>query len=113
MTPTTSAAAPSTRDRLIAAAVRVVAREGLEAASMKTIAADAEVTPGLLHDHFPSKEALLEAALRQALDGYHAALRARRDGLAPRRLLDAMCEDARAALAADAEFFRLRLAFAA
>lgn len=107
------AAAATTRDRLVAAAVRVVARDGLEAASVKTIAAEAEVTPGLLHYHFSSKEALLEAALREALDGYLAALRARRDRLPPTALLDAVFESAGQAVVADAEFFRLRLAFAA
>lgn len=111
---TAAPAAPApTRDRLVAAAVRVVARDGLEAASVKTIAADAGVTPGLLHYHFPSKEALLEAALREALEGYLAAVRARREALPAERLLDAVFEDAGAAIAADAEFFRLRLAFAA
>ena len=73
---------PSTRDRLIAAAFVVVAREGLEAASVKAIAVEAGITAGLLHYHFPTKDALLEAALRQALDSYIVRVRTRREATA-------------------------------
>ena len=102
----------STRARLLDAAVRVVARDGLDAASVKTIAAEADVTPGLLHYHFASKEALLEAALRQALETYLQTVRARTKSVAPHELLDAVFADARSAVEADADVFRLRLAFA-
>jgi TetR/AcrR family transcriptional repressor of bet genes len=47
-----TSAPASTRDKLIDAAFRVVARDGLEAASVKTIAAEAGVASGLLHYHF-------------------------------------------------------------
>jgi hypothetical protein len=47
----------TTRERLIAAAFAVVAREGLEGASVKRIAAQAKVTAGLLRYHFPSRDA--------------------------------------------------------
>ena len=103
----------STRERLLAAAIAVVAREGLEAASVKAIAVEADVTPGLLHYHFPSKEALLEAALRQALDAHLEVVRAERARTPPDKLLAALVESGRAAIAADADLFRLRLAFAA
>jgi AcrR family transcriptional regulator len=71
------------------------------------------VTPGLLHYHFSSKEALLEAALRQALEAYLATVRARTASVRPDRVLDAVFEDARTAVSADADVFRLRLSFAA
>lgn len=103
----------STRDRLIDAAFAVVARDGLEAASVKTIAAEAGVTSGLLHYHFPCKDALLEAALRRALDDYVAQARARRAAHPPEDLLQAFLADARAGITKDADFFRVRLAFAA
>lgn len=106
-------AAQSTRERLLAAAVRVVARDGLDAASVKTIAAEADVTPGLLHYHFASKEALLEAALRQAMEAYLETVRARTAAVRPDSMLAAVFEDARAAVVADADVFRLRLSFAA
>lgn len=102
-----------TRDRLIEAAFAVVAREGLEAASVKTIAAEAGITPGLTHYHFPTKDALLEAALRRALEAYRQRLRARRATTAPADQLAAFFADARAGAEADADFFRVRLAFAA
>lgn len=103
---------PSTRERLIEAAFAVVAKEGLDAASVKTIAAAAGVTPGLLHYHFPTKDALLEAALRQALDRYTVRVRERRLSTPRADQVKAFFEDARRAVTADADFFRVRLAFA-
>ena len=103
---------PSTRERLIAAAFVVVARDGLEAASVKVIAAQAGVTAGLLHYHFPTKDALLEAALRQALDAYLERVRARRLSVARADQVAALFADARHAVATDADLFRVRLAFA-
>lgn len=102
----------STRERLIAAAFVVVAREGLEAASVKAIAAEAGITAGLLHYHFPTKDALFEAALRQALEAYLERVRARRQTVARADQISALFADARQAVATDADLFRVRLAFA-
>ena len=101
-----------TRQRLIDAAFVMVAREGFEGATIKAIAAEAAVTPGVTHYHFPTREALLEAALRQALETYLAESRARREGAAPERQIEALFAAARAAAGAEADFFRVRLAFA-
>lgn len=103
----------TTRERLIAAAFRVVAREGLEAASVKAIAADAGLTPGLLHYHFPTKAALLEAVLREALANYLEVSRERREATAPDDQIAAYFRWARASLAVERDFFKVRLAFAA
>jgi len=103
----------STRERLIAAAFRVVAREGLEAASVKAIAADAGLTPGLLHYHFPTKAALLEAVLRAALANYLEVSRRRREATAPDDQIASYFRWARASLAVERDFFKVRLAFAA
>ena len=104
---------PSTRDRLIDAAFAVVARDGFDGASVKNIAAEAGITPGLLHYHFPSREAVLEAALRRALDDYLDRSRRRRESTPPEEQIDAFLADARAAVETDRDFFRVRLAFAA
>ncbi|MFN3857318.1 MAG: TetR/AcrR family transcriptional regulator [Caulobacter sp.] len=104
----------ATRDRLIEAAFTVVARDGIEAASVKNIAAEAGVTPGLTHYHFPSKDALLKAAMCQALDDYRARVRARREeSLGGGDPLGAFFDDAVGSAEEYATFFRVRLAFAA
>jgi AcrR family transcriptional regulator len=106
-------AQPNTRDRLIAAAFRVVAREGMEGASVKSIAAEAGVTPGLLHYHFPTRDALLVAALRQAQADYQDRSRRRRETATPEDLLSASFADAGARMRRDPDLIRARLAFAA
>lgn len=104
---------PSTRDRLIDAAFRVVARDGLDAASVKSIALEAGALPGLLHYHFESKEALLDAALVRGLDSYLARTRARREAAPKERQLDAYFDSVRQALTVDRDLFRVRLALSA
>ncbi len=61
------------RTLILEAALRVFAREGLEGASLRAIAAEAGYTPAALYFHFTSKEALYAALLDRSL----AALRAR------------------------------------
>jgi len=108
-----SRAQPSTRDRLIDAAFAVVAREGLEAASVKTIAAKAGITPGLVHYHFATKETMLEAALRRGLDDYLARNRARRLSTPAAEQISAFFAAARKSIEPDRDFFKVRLAMAA
>jgi AcrR family transcriptional regulator len=58
-------AAPTTRDRLIAAAIGLVARDGMAAATTAAIAQQAGFAEGTLYRHFDSKDELLIAAYRQ------------------------------------------------
>jgi TetR/AcrR family transcriptional repressor of bet genes len=102
-----------TRQKLIDAAFVVVARDGLEGASVKAIAAEAGVTAGLTHYHFPTRDALLEAALRQALERYLEDTRRRREATATDSQVQVFFGAARAAIETDLDFFRVRLAFAA
>ncbi len=53
------------RERLLDAALDVFAVKGIDGASVKDIAAAAEVTPGLLYHYFAGKEALVTALLRE------------------------------------------------
>ena len=55
------------RDRLLQSAVRLFTQAGLDA-SLDAIAKDAGVGIGTLNRHFPSREALIEAAHRHELD---------------------------------------------
>jgi AcrR family transcriptional regulator len=60
-----STAGAATRDKLVRAATRIVAREGMAAATTAAIAAEAGVAEGTLYRHFESKDDLLIAAYRQ------------------------------------------------
>ena len=103
----------TTRDRLINAAFRVVARDGLEAASVKAIAAEAGVAPGLMHYHFVSKDAVLAAAMQRSVDEFRARAAARRASLPAERQLAAYITDVRESIARERDFYRVRLALAA
>lgn len=85
----------STRDKLIYATFRVIARDGLDAASVKAIATEAGVAPGLMHYRFTSKEAALAAAMQRSVDQFAARGAARRAGLPPERQLAAYIADVR------------------
>ncbi len=58
----------ATRARIVQAAYQTLARNGYEATSVKDVAEEAEVAPGLVHYYFKSKEDLLVAAV---LHGCH------------------------------------------
>lgn len=66
--PTTQRAASAelTRARLLDAAIARFAADGLEA-SFDAVAADAGVTKGALYHHFASKQGLVEAVYREAI----------------------------------------------
>lgn len=63
-TPEPTTALP-TRERLMRAAMGIVARDGMAAATTAAIAAAAGVAEGTLYRHFDSKDDLLIAAYRQ------------------------------------------------
>jgi AcrR family transcriptional regulator len=66
MNPTASTApGAATRERLLRAAIAIVARDGMAAATTAAIAAEAGVAEGTLYRHFESKDDLLIAAYRQ------------------------------------------------
>ncbi len=54
---------PGARDRILAAAVRRIAREGIDEVRIARIAMDAGVSTSLVHYHFTTREALLAQAL--------------------------------------------------
>lgn len=58
--------APEVRKQeIIDTAMKVFAEKGYEAASMKDIAAEMKIAPGLVYHYFPNKQALYETAVRQ------------------------------------------------
>jgi AcrR family transcriptional regulator len=59
---------PSARDRILAAAVRRIAREGIDGVRIARIAMDAGVSASLVHYHFATREALLAQALEYSYE---------------------------------------------
>ena len=54
------------REQIAAALMRVVANDGLEAVSLRHVAAEAGVTAGMVQHYFPSKEAMMDFAMQSA-----------------------------------------------
>ena len=65
---------PSTQDRLLDAAARIFARDGLQGATTREIASDAGVNEVTLFRHFHSKENLLGAVFRRVAAAYSEGL---------------------------------------
>jgi AcrR family transcriptional regulator len=59
---------PSGRERILAAAVNRIAREGIEEVRIARIAMDAGVSTALVHYHFETREALLAEALEYSFE---------------------------------------------
>lgn len=56
-----------TRGKLLAAAVRLFAKQGYSATSIRALASEAGVAVGLLYHYFPSKDAVLEALMADGM----------------------------------------------
>lgn len=65
MSTATTTLGAATRAKLMQAAARIVASDGMSAATTAAIAAEASVAEGTLYRHFESKDDLLIAAYRQ------------------------------------------------
>ena len=74
------------RTELAAAVAHVIARSGIEGASMRQVAAEAGWTTGTLVHYFSSKREMLQFTLRESLDRRRAK-RAGREMLRPREAI--------------------------
>ncbi|HEU5377634.1 MAG TPA: TetR/AcrR family transcriptional regulator [Ktedonobacteraceae bacterium] len=66
---------PTTREHIIQAAYRVLTEQGYDATTIKAIAREAEVAPGLLHYYFANKDELLVEVLRDISRRYTESMR--------------------------------------
>lgn len=96
----TSTKGDRTRARVFEAAVRRFRTDGYAGASLRAIAADAEVTPGLVYRYFDGKEALVGELYRQRLSDWVARAAAlprgtwaQRTAWLTRLALDVLAED--------------------
>ncbi|MGW0503372.1 TetR/AcrR family transcriptional regulator [Micromonospora sp. NPDC003241] len=78
---------PATRDAILAAARTAFAERGFDAATIRAVAAAAEVDPALVHHYFGSKEQLFLAAVQAPVDPREllpSVLAGDRDGIGER-----------------------------
>lgn len=68
--PGPTAQGAATRDRLYATAMRMIARRGYEATTLREIAKEARVSVGLLYRYFPSKQAVIIALYEELSADY-------------------------------------------
>jgi len=87
---------PSSRDRLMQAAVEIFGRKGYAAASVREIVARAGVTKPVLYYHFKSKEGLMTAIIDEAFREVSAVVdKAARQGGTVREQVIGLCESLR------------------
>jgi AcrR family transcriptional regulator len=87
--------APVRREQIVRATIRCLARDGYAGLTMKRVAAEAGVSPGILHYYFPDKRAILAAAASRVTADLDrrvaAAARGARDARARLRALVRTC----------------------
>ena len=98
------------RERLLAAAAKVVADRGYDAATIKAIARAAGVAPGLVHYYFASKDELLVEMLREESARYAAAMQRVATQVPPERLAAVALGEPKERVARQPEWYRLRYA---
>src|SRR2546430_16937131 len=60
-----------TRERILAAASKILAEKGYDATTLREISREAQAAPGLVHYYFGGKDALLVEALQAAGRQFH------------------------------------------
>jgi AcrR family transcriptional regulator len=86
---------PERREQLIAAAARVIARSGYDAATVRDVAREAGVSTGVIAYYFEGKDDLFAHVLRSASRAFRARLQQARDAAeTPRERLLALAEAA-------------------
>ena len=104
--PTRAAAADQTRARLIEAAIERFAEHGLRA-SFDTVAGDVGVTKGALYHHFGSKEGLVEAVYKDAINRHADRVLAASSAGSGRARLFALIDESARLYGSRTPFYRL------
>lgn len=96
------------RSLIVAAAYKLLAEEGYDAATMKEIAHAAGVAPGLIHYYFSSKDQLLQEVLHTAGQRYVKEVERWCQTLSPQQLLETTFTEPQQRVLNQPEWFRLR-----
>jgi AcrR family transcriptional regulator len=98
----------TTREKIIQAAYRVLIEQGYDATTIKAIAREAEVAPGLLHYYFANKDELLAEVLRSISSRYSETMRGVMERLPAEQLGEVGLNDALQRTLRTPETYRLR-----
>jgi AcrR family transcriptional regulator len=96
------------RARIVAAASKVLAEKGYEAATVKEIAREAQAAPGLVHYYFGGKDELLVEALQDAGERFHQRMQRFAQHAPTSELLDAFLQQVYERVDQEPEVYRLR-----
>ncbi len=96
------------RLQIMSAAYRLLAEKGYDAATIKEIAQEAGVAPGLIHYYFQSKDQLLLEVLKEAADRYVRQMEQLGETLDGHNLMLAAFAEPKQQLEQEPEWHRLR-----
>ena len=97
-----------TRERIIAAAAKILAEKGYEATTLREISREAQAGPGLVHYYFGGKDALLVEALQAAGQGFHQRMEQLVQQSSADRSLEALLKELYERVDLEPEVYRLR-----
>jgi AcrR family transcriptional regulator len=99
---------PDTKERIIAAASKVLAEKGYEAATLKEISREAQAAPGLVHYYFGGKDQLLVEVLRAAGQRFHRRMEQLVETMPADQSLEAVLTQLQKRVDQDPDVYRLR-----
>lgn len=97
-----------TRERIIAAAYKVLAEKGYDATTLREISRAAQTAPGLIHYYFGGKDQLLVEVLKTMSDRYTQATADLSRRVTPDQFLEAALFQPFARITEEPEWYRLR-----
>lgn len=103
----------ASRTHVVDTVVRLVAAHGVEAATVRRVAAEAGVSIGMVQHHFPTKDAMLRAAMEAAGASFRARAQRACAGLGAAPALRALARELLPLDAARGDEGRVWLAFVA
>src|SRR5439155_11986014 len=97
-----------TRERIIAAASKVLAEKGYDATTLREISREAQAAPGLVHYYFGGKDQLLVEVLQAAGQRFHRRLERLVENIPDNRSLEAVLAQLHERVDQDPDVYRLR-----
>ena len=97
-----------TKERILAAASKVLAEKGYDATTLREISREAQAAPGLVHYYFGGKDQLLVEALRAAGRQFHQRMERLMQQVPAEQSLDALLTHLSERVGQEEETYRLR-----